>query len=564
MSLDFWKKANRDLVAKSLAELLYEEVLPVKVENDLIVVNLKSGISYTFQGHLGAWDFYQIDTASIRRIPEYSELTAAQFFLDANENLGMSQITLAHFMEELNNTLFSEMIVLENQSSISTSALARLSGNEIQSYLSGHPKILLNKGRIGFSASDLESYAPEYQNEFQVFWLAIKKDFLLESGPFSFEHNLLTSSEYEELVKEFNLKMNEYQLMPVHPWQYDRFIRTQYLGELYSKTIIPLKKLGQTFTPQISIRTLAGKKFDLKLSLTILNTSAYRGISPETLKHGLELSAYIQNICDHDELLNKARTSVLKEVYASSMKHFYYSQINEAPYRYNELLGCVVREQAESKINDNEKAIMTGSLFYEDDDGHTLIGEYIKLSGLSAHEWLKKYFNHIVVPLYHLQLNYGIGIVSHGKNITLLLRDYAPAGMFIKDFQGDLRINEKFVNILPENLKQLKSLPPEYLIHDLITGHFVTVLRFISPLLEKTNLMTEVQFYSILNEVIATYLKNHHPDLSLNNSLNLLRPNFEKVILNKVRFKIGYEDSASRPLPLLGTPLKNPFALRTT
>ena len=564
MSLELWNKANLQLISKSLAELLYEEILKADTENEFVVVHLQSGISYKFSGHLGAWDFYQIDESTLQRIPELPNLTAAQFFLDAQVDLGMSQVTLTHFMEEMNNTLFSEMIILENQSSIATSELAKLSGNEIQAFLSGHPKILLNKGRLGFSANDLEKYAPEYQNDFKVFWLAIKKELLLQTSPFSFENTVLTTNEYAELISEFNLNMNEYQLVPVHPWQFNRFIRSQYQADLVSNNIIPLKKTGQLFTPQISIRTLTGKNYDLKLSLTILNTSAYRGLSPETLKLGPELSDYMQDICEKDEYLKSTRTNVLKEAYASSMSHSIFSQIKDAPYRYNELLGCVLRESAESKIAENERAIMTGSLFYQGPDGETLIGEYTKLSGLSPETWIRKYFCHVIIPLYHLQLKYGIGIVSHGQNITLVLKDFAPAGMFIKDFQGDLRVSDKIIDKLPGNLKQLKTLPSEYLIHDLITGHFITVLRFISPLLEKTKLMSEDNFYKILSNEISNYLKQYHPDLPLTNPLNLLRAEFEKVILNKVRFQIGYEDSACRPLPLLGSNLKNPLAQRTT
>lgn len=551
--MNFWKKANVDLISKSLAELIYEEVLSADIVNDHYIVQLLSEVRYKFKGKNSIWGFFQIEVESLERIPALDSLSAAQFFLDSQEDLGMSNITLAHFMEEMNNTLYSEMKILEKKSEKKTPELAELSGNEIQAYLSGHPKILLNKGRLGFSSSDLKKYAPENQNEFQVIWLAVKKDILMESdSDFSFD-----------TLVEFEINQDQFKLIPVHPWQLDRFIRIQYQQEFAAGNIIELGKAGPLYSPQISIRTLADKtsaQFDLKLSLTILNTSAYRGISTETLKCGPALSRYLERICQNDQLLQSTR--VLKEVYAASIQHPYFSKVQDAPYRYNELLGCVVRESAESSLLKNEKAVMAGSLFYVGSDDLSLLGEYISRSQLSAEEWMKRYFQHVIIPLYHLQLNYGIGIVSHGQNITLLLKDFAPSGMFVKDFQGDLRISEKFADQLPEELRILKTLPPEYLIHDLITGHFITVLRFISPILEKENLLSESRFYEILGDEIKHYLQTYHSDLPENHALNLLRPEFEKVILNKVRFKIGYEDSASRPLPILGKNLQNPLVNR--
>lgn len=558
MSLENWNIANSQLIAKSLAELLYEEILVATEDQGIFSVTLKSGIRYEFKATRGSWNFLQIESGSLKRIPHLEPLEAGVFFQDANADLEMSEITLAHFTEEMNNTLFSEMKVLENRRSISTSELARLSGEELQPYLSGHPKILLNKGRIGFSANDLKKYAPEYSGEFQLMWIAIKKNALIEASS-------VKMNDYfkQQIPNNLNISLENYSLMPVHPWQYSRFIEVQYQKEIAQGTIVPLTEMGPFYRPQISIRTLSNvsnpKDFDLKLSLTILNTSAYRGIASDCISIGPELSDYMEDLCHKDSLLKEAGTNVLKEVYAASFIHPTYGLMKDAPYRYKELLGCVVRESASSKLADNEKAIMTGSLFYIGDDGQSLIGEYIKRSGVSAEEWILSYFSHIVIPLYHLQLTQGIGVVSHGQNIVLRLTNFKPSGMFIKDFQGDLRINQDLISNFPENLKKLKALPGNYLIHDLITGHFITVLRFISPILENQKLLNEKRFYSLLGQQIGTYLREYHPDLKINDPMNLLRPEFEKVILNKVRFKIGYEDSSVRPLPLLGTNLINPL-----
>ena len=562
MILDYWKKVNVELVAKSLAELLYEEIFFATEDKKkgTYSVHLKSGIIYRFEAKKSTWDFFQIAPDTIERIPQIASLEATVFFQDANADLEMSDITFAHFNEELHNTLYSEMKILHNRKNRNASELALLSGEELQPYLSGHPKILLNKGRIGFSANDLEKYAPEYCGKFQLMWIAVKKSELLEAS----SEEMRNYFKNQLLKNDLEFTSDDYSLIPVHPWQFDRFIKVQFQKEIAQKSIIVLREMGPFYQPQISIRTLSNisdpSAYDLKLSLTILNTSAYRGIASDCIHIGPKLSEKIEQICQTDPLLIESNTSVLKEVYAASFVHPDFHAIKNAPYRYKEFLGCVVRESANSKIAKDEKAIMTGSLFFVDDKGCSLIGEYINRSGLSAEEWIKRYFSHVVIPLYHLQLSKGIGIVSHGQNIVLKLKSYKPSGMFIKDFQGDLRINQDYIKNYPESFKTIKTLPGQYLIHDLITGHFITVLRFISPILDKQKKLSEKKFYEILSLEIENYLQKYHPELKSNDPMNLLRPEFERVILNKVRFKNGYEDSAQRPLPLLGKNLINPLA----
>lgn len=53
-----------------------------------------------------------------------------------------------------------------------------------------------------------------------------------------------------------------------------------------------------------------------------------------------------------------------------------------------------------------------------------------------------------------------------------------------------------------------------------------------------------------------------HPELEDRFKLfDLFTPEMARVCLNRVRFKLGYGDTSERPLPELGTPLKNPLAI---
>ena len=244
-----------------------------------------------------------------------------------------------------------------------------------------------------------------------------------------------------------------------------------------------------------------------------------------------------------------------------SVKHELFAQINEAPYRYNELLGVIWRESMDSKLQPNEQAILTGSLFYQDSNGDSLIGAYITKSGLTVKEWLRDYFTVVIIPLYHLQLKYGLGLVSHGQNIILKMKEFRPVGILLKDFQGDLRLADNSILLEREGFSEiaqkLDKMPASYLIHDLLTGHFVTVLRFVSEVMVESDGLKEVEFYQILASVLSEYLEGK----SVDPELNLLNESFHRVLLNKVRFQVGYGDSSERPKPLVGKNLLSPIYL---
>lgn len=545
--MNVWTRVNQNLIAKAIGELVFEEVLrPLK--KDAWELRLESGVIYEFDGWMTIWNHLRVDPSSIRRNGTCAT-SAAQFFIDTKLETTMDDITLGNFLEELHNTLSRDVSLFSSDIS---SNLAKLDDLSLQRILNGHPKILLNKGRMGWGQEASNRYSPEAGKAFQLRWVALKKEFA--------EGELKLPQDIQDDFKEID---PSFTLIPVHPWQWDRFIQIQFAEYLATGTMRDLGERGDFYAPQISLRTLSNvtspSKMDVKLPLSILNTSCVRGLTQKTLRLGSEVSSILAKICKEDKLLKDEGCDVLKESGGVTVPHPYYDQVEGAPYRYHEFLGALYRESTASKLAPREKAILTSVLHHQDQNKRTVLEEYIKLSGLSPKNWLTLYFRKVIVPLYHLQLEYGVGMVAHGQNIVLKLKDYVPSGMLLKDFQGDFRLSSK----LPEKgqkyfghlAAEITRLPPEYLIHDLITGHFITVLRFISGALEETEVMTEQEFYALLGEEIRAYGLSR----TIPSEQNLLAPRFKKLLLNKVRFTIGYGDSSERPLPILGEDIINPL-----
>lgn len=563
---EIWYNVNQSLVGKAIGELTFEQILQPVLNDDVWVLRLSSGITYSFKGKKTIWEHLRVAPESLMR--ENGPVTsAAQFFIDSQQETGMDDITLANFLEEMHNTLYSDLLILDKKKEVTVQKLADWNGEEIQSILNGHPKILLNKGRVGWNEKDILKYSPESQNKFQLHWLAVDKG-LLTGEALSQEllNDSFEESEKSALIEKLSNSTSSpqnYAIIPVHPWQWSRFVAIQYRALIAENKIINLGIGGDYYLPQISLRTLSNvsrpQKLDIKLPLTILNTSCYRGLPATATVTGLEVSALLRKISKSDKILLNSETEILCERAGVALLHPDYRKIESAPYRYHEYLGALWRESAQSKISQGEKAVITAALMYQDSNKKTLIGEYIRRSGLSTEEWLSKYFEVIIIPLYHLQVEYGVGMVAHGQNIILKLRNFTPSGMMLKDFQGDLRLSQEMPEKGNKYFKDLEDkltkLPSHYLIHDLVTGHFVTVLRFISGAMEESDNFPEEKFYQILSQIIQKYIKGKN----ISDQQNILNKIYPRVLLNKVRFSIGYSDSAQRPLPMVGSDLENPL-----
>ena len=107
----------------------------------------------------------------------------------------------------------------------------------------------------------------------------------------------------------------------------------------------------------------------------------------------------------------------------------------------------------------------------------------------------------------------------------------------------------------------LPRKPPAYIVHNIQTAHFVTVLRFLSASLARRGILDERRFYGLLREALTAHAAAHRELADRFALFGLFAPKMPRVAINRVRFQIGYEDAAERPLPARGTDLDNPLAL---
>ncbi|KQB09233.1 IucA/IucC family protein [Vibrio metoecus] len=573
----YWVVANQKMVGKILSEFAYEQAFQFEPTVQGYQLNLENGTRYCFAGEENIWGQVMIDPTSITRHAEIEAeqpISAALLMRDLQPLLTMPDDAFAEHLEDLNATLLGDCKLMLRKQAMTARDLAMLPCEQQQTYFDGHPKFVFNKGRRGWGSDDLKQYAPEAERAFQLGWVAVHHSILQlatndEVTWQALLQSAITPDEIKQmdcLLASYQLELHDYRYVPVHPWQWSNKLALLFVREIATKQLVYLGEFGDHFLPQLSLRTLSNvtrpASYDIKLPLTVMNTSCYRGIPGRYILAGPTASDWIDQVFKSDPLLIAKQAEVLQEPAAAFAAQADYALLPNAPYRYHELLGVIWRESAASKLKAGERAILMAALMESDNQGQPLIAEYVQASGLSLEAWLSKLFDAVVIPYYHLLCKYGVSLIAHGQNVTLVLEDHAPKRILLKDFQGDMRlVSSDYPEqaSLADSVKKVTVRLPEHLIiHDLQTGHFVTTLRFISPLVAKLGL-SEPQFYRLLGERLQAYMAAHREYQPRFEQFDLFKPKILRIGLNLAKFRHSTDASASRMLPDMDDMLDNPL-----
>jgi aerobactin synthase len=569
-----WQRVNRQMIAKILAELEYERALQAELHDGQWHIALGDA-HYRFSAERGIWGWLHIDPTTLAC--DQSPLAADQTLRQLAQVLKMDDAQVAEHLEDLYATLRGDMQLLSARHGMSAQDLIALDADTLQCLLAGHPKFIFNKGRRGWGLTALQQYAPEYQGQFRLHWVAAKRGSFVWCADEEYPLTQLLDSAMDSAERQrFDRRWRELKLthdwipVPLHPWQWQQKIALHFLPQLAEGELVELGEFGDNYLAQQSLRTLTNisrrSAFDIKLPLTIYNTSCYRGIPGKYISAGPAASRWLQQIFSEDSTLRASGAEILGEPAAGYMTHPTYASLTKAPYRYQEMLGVIWRENPSCYLQEGEQAILMATLMETDNHGQPLIAAYIARSGLSAEAWLQQMFSVVVLPMYHLMCRYGVALIAHGQNITLVMKDHVPQRVLLKDFQGDMRLVDKDfpeAASLPKVVKDVTvRLSADYLIHDLQTGHFVTVLRFISPLMQACGI-SEPRFYQLLAKVLEGYMAQH-PDMAERFALfDLFKPQIIRVVLNPVKLTYSEQDGGSRMLPNYLQDLDNPLYLVT-
>jgi siderophore synthetase component len=578
-----WEKANKVLLAKMIAEFLYEDMISAEKTDGLYHLSLNGGEMYRFQAEERLMDSYWVDPDSIQ-IKTGSEWlnakSAVDFLLGLQKEIGIKPFTAAYLIEEYKRTLLADAHILARQENQRTESLLEIDYAELEGEMTGHPWITYNKGRIGFSYTDYLQYAPEQKKEVKLDWIAVSK----EKGSFhsieEVEYEDLLKSElgeslwvtFQKVLHEEGIQPEDYFFMPVHEWQWNHVLVPLFSEELFEKRIVYLGKGEDMYLPQQSIRTFVNiedkMKYHVKLPMSVLNTLVYRGLPSERVVLAPEITQHIQGIRDRDSFLRDTCRVVLPgEIASINYTHPDYTKLQGAPYQFLEMLGVIWRESIYSFLDEGEQAITLAALLYVGEDGKSYALELAKKAGINAEEWTKQLFEVLLPPLLHYLYQYGTVFSPHGQNTVVILMDSKPHRLAVKDFVDDVNISDQplpeLENISAELKSVLRSEAPEGLCQFIFTGLFVCHFRYLADILHRSGELDEAVFWNMLRETILSY-QAQFPELKERFELfDLLRPSFKKLCLNRNRMiEYGYGDGDDRPHASEFGRVKNPLAVR--
>ncbi|MFF2956118.1 IucA/IucC family protein [Kitasatospora sp. NPDC057965] len=568
-----WQRAGRALLAKMLGEFAYEElVTPVETGAPGGYVLKLPGAEYRFTARRGAYDGWLVDPGSVCcDAPEGPD--PLRFLTHARHALGLRGDTTGHLLRELTATLTADAHLLAT--GLTAAELADLGHTALEGRQGGHPWIVPNKGRIGFSAADAARWAPEARAPRPLPWIAVHRRLAEYRGVAGLtDPAQLYRRELDDpdaLRAPLGAAADDYLLLPVHPWQWDETVLPLFAPWIASGEIVPLGTDGDLRLPQQSIRSFFNEshpeRCTVKLPLAILNTLVWRGLPTERTLAAPAVTAWIHGLRDADPFLrDECRVVLLGEIASVTVDHPLYRELPEAPYQYKELLGAIWREPLGPALAPGERARTLAALLQTGSDGRPLAAELIARSGLAPAEWTARLFAAMLPPLLHFLYRYGLVFSPHGENAIVVFdeRD-VPVRLAVKDFVDD-------VNLSDQDLPELRGLPaevdsvllredPQGLCQFLHSGLFIGVYRYLAPLLEARTGLAEARFWALLRAEVLRH-QARFPELADRFALfDLFRPRIDRLCLNRNRLLLdGYGDRPHRPHAARHGTVPNPLA----
>lgn len=578
-----WDKVNLNYIAKAIVELMHEKLAVPEITGTdaagLTHFRLNTdhvNIYYTFAASLRALDYWHIQKESLRKFVDEAAVplnNAPAFFTETQQTFGVKSFTLAHFVEETLNTLYADAFIHE-KGRLTADQLADADYQTIESQMDGHPWATINKGRIGFNHSDQGKYAPEAGQSTQLAWLAVHKkraDFksLASIDMASFYEDELgfeQLNQFNEILSAKHLNPSDYLFIPVHEWQWNNKIVLQLAHDIASQYVVPLALGNDLYKCQQSIRTFFNisnpRKHYVKTAISILNTSIFRGLSPKKLAIAPRVTQWAKDMLDGDDYLKETKVVLLGEVATAAYTHPQYSAIPQSPYQYQEFLGVIWRESAENYLHEGEKIMTMASLLYVDDQGKSLVGAMIEKSGITPQEWLQAYLKAYLKPILRIFYKHAFFFSPHGENTILVMKDYIPQRIIIKDFVEEIVLTEESKAKLPEDLVNvLREIDDELAPLFILSGIFDAVFRYLSNVFHSYAGLNEEEFWKNVANTILEF-QEENPELADKfMKFDLFVPEFARVCINRVRLLThGYSESTDVPTPeVIGT-LVNPVA----
>ncbi|MGE7389104.1 IucA/IucC family protein [Streptomyces sp. NPDC004126] len=583
-----WDFAARRLLAKMIGEFAYEDIVrPVPAPSaagDAWTLTLDDGSSLGFRARRGAYGSWHVTPDTITLTPPAPSTEPPTTFGDpygflvrARTLLRLDGPTLGHLVHELSSTLAADARL--DHHALTADVLADLDYAALEGHQTGHPWLVANKGRVGWSAADAAAWAPEARTRQRLPWLAAHTSLAEYRGTaglddparlYAAELDPATRAAFDRILRDRGLDPLRYLYLPVHPWQWDEIVLPLFAPALASGALVPLPADPDDRIPQQSIRTFLNltrpDRHSVKLPLSVFNTTVWRGLPSDLSVAAPAVTAWIHSLRDADPFLrDECRVVLLGEVASVTVRHPVYDGLPEVPYQYRELLGAIWREPLTGRLDPGERARTLASLLHVDPRGRSFTAELVARSGLTPEAWLRHLFAALLPPLLHFLYRYGTVFSPHGENTVVIFdeRD-VPVRLAVKDFVDDVNISStplpELASMPGEVRAALLAEPPGFLTQFIHSGLFIGVFRFLSALCDDRLGVPEGEFWSLVRAEILRHQARFPEDKERHRLFDLLTERIDRLCLNRNRlYADGYRDRPDRPGAVVHGTVPNPL-----
>lgn len=577
LSPEHWETANRLLIRKALAEFSHERLFtPEEVDAGVFRVRTDDGRGeYRFAARVLELDHWLVEASGITRLrdgePERPD--ALEFMVDFRETLGIGKLPM--YLEEISSTL-SSMAYKLAQPDPPAAELARSDFQTIEAAMSeGHPCFVANSGRIGWGVHEFLSYAPEAAAPVRLVWVAVDRDRTTFSASEGLDYDRLIRSEFDEAtlerfrarMAELGLDLDDYHLIPVHPWQWENKLSITFAADVARRTIVCVGSGDDDYRAQQSIRTFFNadrpQRSYVKTALSVVNMGFMRGLSTGYMKATPAINDWVAGLFDSDEVLRRYRTGVLRERAAIGYHPEQYEAAAETSSPYLKMLAALWRQSPVPFLEPGQRLATMASLLHVDRSGDSVVGGLIAESGLSAQEWLRRYLDAYLPPLLHCFYAYDLVFMPHGENVILVIEDGVPQRVLLKDIGEEVAVMGDRTP-LPAEIERIRADVPEHLRSlSLFTDVVDCFLRFLDGILVSEGLLDEDAFWSTVATCVRDY-QDSVPHLAERfERYDLFAEKFDLSCLNRLQLRDSSQmvdlQDPSGALQLVGQ-LDNPLA----
>jgi siderophore synthetase component len=356
----------------------------------------------------------------------------------------------------------------------------------------GHPLHPGAKTRFGLETGDVLRYSPEWGATPQAALVAVARDvcrtYLLDghgaAAILCEEYPRLVSAAEQCLVR-LGLDATDYELIPVHPWQFDQTLPALYRDAIGKRQIVPLPEVRIPTRALVSFRSLApiagrqANKHHIKTAINVQTTSAVRTVSPQSAENGPILSRMLRAIQERECGFN-GRLVCLEERAGVHYQPSDPSLSADECWKLQANLAAILRENPERHVKPGEIPMVAAALLAQSPiSGKLIVRELI--DALTANHgindlqqaavtFIRRYAETALPGLLTLSVRYGIALEAHMQNSVSVFRNGELVRLIVRDYGGVRIFRERLSrhgftasfapgsSIVTDNVDQMRSI----------------------------------------------------------------------------------------------------------